>query len=275
MNAKIIISSICILLAICLAFYFYAEWQKQRFDAALPTPPPDETLTPQSGDESLPAAQDTGGHWHGDEWHADDTHLAQDDWEPSTGRPHEAVKPAGLDALDAEDPVARAWAKLDYIADNPFAWGGNADPRTAGLVWQLMPAPDVIADEAHADELTILLYDLAVLRDPRSIETLLAYQGPLLAFRPVGEALVALGPPVVPYLVAYLDESLQAREGYDSASMHLFASLLRAICTQHQAELDGVVKHIVLPKLEQLLAAGFMHNYHEQAVKKSIAWFKQ
>lgn len=40
MNAKILISSICIFLASCLAFYFYAEWQKQRFDAALPVPPP-------------------------------------------------------------------------------------------------------------------------------------------------------------------------------------------------------------------------------------------
>ena len=274
MKPKTLISGLCILLAVCLAIYFYAEWQKQEFDATLPVPP------------EPPAEEQAGGHWHGDEWHADDAHTQDDwqpgdelipsvNWEPSTGRPHEAGKPEEFDKLDPADPVAKAWAKLDEIADNPFAWGGNADPRTAGLVQQLMPPPDVIADEGHADELTDLLYDLAILRDPRSIEAMLAYQGPLLAYRPVGEALVALGPPVIPYLVAYLDESLQAREGYDSASMHLFASLLRAICTQHRAELDGVVKHIVLPKLEQLLAAKFMHNYHEQAVKKSIAWFKQ
>ena len=74
MNAKTLISSICILLAICLAFYFYAEWQKQRFDAALPVPPP-------------PPAQETGGHWHGDEWHTDDAHTGElipgDDWPPN------------------------------------------------------------------------------------------------------------------------------------------------------------------------------------------------
>ena len=77
MNAKTLISSICILLAICLAFYFYAEWQKQRFDAALPVPPP-------------PPAQETGGHWPGDEWHTDDAHTGElipgDDWPPNTPR---------------------------------------------------------------------------------------------------------------------------------------------------------------------------------------------
>ena len=68
------------------------------------------------------------------------------DWQPSTGRPHEAVKPEGFDALDADDPVAKAWAKLDYIADNPFAWGGNADPRTPWLIAQLTPPPVSFGD---------------------------------------------------------------------------------------------------------------------------------
>ena len=44
MNAKTLISSICILLAICLSLYFYAEWQKQRFDAALPMPLPQQAF---------------------------------------------------------------------------------------------------------------------------------------------------------------------------------------------------------------------------------------
>ena len=273
MKPKTLISSICILLAICLAIYFYAEWQKQEFDATLPVPP------------EPPAEEQTGGHWHGDEWHADDAHGQDDwqpgdelipsvDWQPNT-RPHEAAKPGNLGELDAEDPVAKAWAKLDDIADNPFAWGGNADPRTAGLVQQLMPPPDVIADEAHADELTDLLYDLAILRDPRAIETLLAYEGPLLLYRPVGEALIAMGPPVIPYLVAYLDESLQAREGYDYASMASNIGLLAYLCTQHRTELYGIVEHIVLPKLEQLLAAGFLDDYHGPRVKEAVADLKQ
>ena len=279
MNAKIIISSICILLAICLAFYFYAEWQKQRFDAALPTPPPDETLTPQSGDESLPAAQDTGGHWHGDEWHADDTHLAQDDWEPSTGRPHEAIKPAGLDALDADDPVAKAWAKLDYIADNPFAWGGNADPRTAGLIAQLMPPPVELAPEDspedNSEELIELLYHLAMLRDPRAIETFVAYH----CESPIGGAfftdtLVALGPPVVPYLIPYLDEALEAKT-YASRGLLSSLNTLTEIGHRRWADLDGVTEHIILPRLEQMLAEGFLSPGGEDRVQWAIDALKR
>jgi len=274
MNAKIIISSICILLAICLAFYFYTEWQKQRFDAALPTPPPDETLTPQSGDESLPAAQDTGGHWHGDEWHADDTHLAQDDWQPSTGRPHEAVKPEGLDALDADDPVAKAWAKLDELADNPFAWGGNADPRTPGLIAQLMPPPEYLVDEAHGEQVGGLLDELAYLRDPRSIETLTVYEcGDNIGSAPVREALVAMGPSTVPYLIPSLDEALKAKE--DSMGLYVAADVLSQIGAQHRADLDGIIEHIILPKFEQLLANESLSPYGEREVQWAIAALKR
>ena len=271
MNRKLI-AGIIFLIAACVGLHFYVEWEKVRFDAALPTPPPE------------PADEQSGGHWHGDEWHADDAHendtgetelIPSVDWQPSTGRPHEAGKPEGLEELDADDPVAKAWAKLDYIADNPFAWGGNADPRTAGLVQQLMPPPDGIASEAHADEIDILLYRLAELRDPRSIEAILAYEGPLVGHRAAGEALIAMGIPVVPYLVAYLDETLKAREGYDYASMSGHVGLLSYLCRQHRAELDSIVEHIVLPKLEQLLSAGFLDDYHGPRVEKAIARLKR
>ena len=269
MKPKTLISGLCILLAICFAIYFYAEWQKQRFDASLPVPP------------APPADEQPGGHWHDGEWHADDAHdngtggelIPSVDWQPNT-RPHEAGKPQGLDELDAEDPVAKAWAKLDYIADNPFAWGGNADPRTVGLVQQLMPPPDVIADEGHADELTDLLYDLAILRDPRSIEAMLAYEVNLMGYRIVNKTLVAMGPPVVPYLIPYLDEALKARENYGYKHVDYTIEFLFQICTQHRAELDGVVEYIVLPKFKQLLAEGFLDDYHERRVKEAIATLK-
>ena len=280
MNVKTLISAICILLAICLAFYFYTEWQKQRFDAALPTPPPDETLTPQSGDESLPAAQDTGGHWHGDEWHADDTHLAQDDWQPSTGRPHEAVKPEGLADADPEDPVAKAWAKLDYIADNPFAWGGNADPRTPWLIAQLTPPPVSFGDyeggpDDNSEELIVLLEELARLRDPRSIEVFVAYdcESPLSG-APVVEALVAMGPPTVPHLIPYLDRALEAKT-YASQGLLSSLRILRKIGHRRWADLDGVTEHIILPKLEQMLAEGFLSPGGERDVQWAIAALKR
>ena len=193
MNRKLI-AAIGLIIAACIGLYFYTEWEKARFDASLPTPPP-------------PPADEQSGEQQADEL------IPSDDWQPSTGRPHEAVKPEGLDALDADDPVAKAWAKLDYIADNPFAWGGNADPRTAALVQQLMPPPEYLVDEAHGEQVGDLLDELAYLRDPRSIETLTVYEcGDNMGNAPVREALVAMGPSTVPYLIPYLDEALKAKE---------------------------------------------------------------
>ena len=271
MNVKTLISAICILLAICLAIYFWGEWEKARFDAELPTPPPE------------PADEQAGGHWHGDEWHADDAHendtgetelIPSDDWQPSTGRPHEAVKPEGLEELDADDPVAKAWAKLDYLADNPFAWGGTTSPRTAGLVQQLMP-PRSIVHHDDGYELSLLLNELARLRDPRSIETMLAYQcGGDIAIGAIAEALVAIGPPSVPYLIRYLDED------YGDLSImgvHTAAKVLGRIGAQHVAELDGIVAYIILPKLERLIANGSISNWYpvKVTVEEAIARLKR
>ena len=271
MRIKTLISGICILLAICLAIYFYAEWQKARFDAALPVPPPP------------PADPETGGHWHDGEWHADDAHdngtgggelIPSVDWQPSTGRPHEAAKPEGLTDAAPEDPVAKAWAKVDYIAANPFAWGGNSDPRTAGLVQQLMQPINGIESEAHAEEIFGLLNPLARLRDPRSIETLVAYEcGGHIGSAVVLDALVAMGPPVVPYLIPYLDEALEAKRNTTGA--FTAALVLGKIGAQHREELDSIIEHIILPKLEQALVEVPFEYAGTSTVKESIARLKR
>lgn len=261
MNAKTLISAICILIAICLAFYFYAEWEKARFDASLPTPPPE------------PADEQPGGHWHGDEWHGE-PHESQDPWaqQEAVGLP-ELVKPENLDELDADDPIAKAWAKLDYIADNPFAWGGNPDPRTAGLIQQLMPPIMYFESEAYAEEILGLLKELARLRDPRSIETLVVNmcEGPGIS-RPVIDALVAMGPPVVPYLIPYLDEE-------DGMGVYLGPDLLGQIGAQHRRELDDIIEHIILPKLakqlEMALTDPFPVEIRIRGVEEAIARLKR
>ena len=280
MKPKTLISSLCILLAVCFAIYFYVEWEKQRFDASLPVPP------------ALPAEEQSGGHWHGDEWHADDAHENDTgepglvpiiDWQPSTDRPHEAVKPAGLDALDADDPVAKAWAKLDELADNPFAWGGNADPRTPGLIAQLMPPPVELAPEDspedNSEELIELLYHLAMLRDPRAIETFVAYD----CESPIGgafftETLIALGPPIVPHLIPYLDRALEAKTEENPIVLRgLLSSLhtLTEIGHRRWADLDGVTEHIILPRLVQMLAEGFLSPGGEDRVQWAIDALKR
>ena len=272
MNRKLI-AAISLIIAVCIGLYFYAEWEKARFDASLPQLP---------AVEEQQVSEDTGGHWHDGEWHADDAHendtgetelIPSVDWQPSTGRPHEVVKPEGLDELDADDPVAKAWAKLDYIADNPFAWGGNADPGTAALVQQLMP-PRSIVHHDDGYELSLLLNELARLRDPRSIETMLAYQcGDDITIGAINEALVAIGPPSVPYLIRYLDED------YGDLSVpgvHTAAKVLGRIGAQHVAELDGIVAYIILPKLERLIATGSISNWYpvKITVEEAIAHLK-
>ena len=64
MNQKTIVIAIGFLIAFCIGIFFYAEWQKQKFDASLPEPPaPTEVQAAETETE--------GGHWHGDEWHAE------------------------------------------------------------------------------------------------------------------------------------------------------------------------------------------------------------
>ena len=273
-----LIAAIVVIIAACIGLHFWAEWQKQEFDASLPKLPTEEQ-----------AAEETGGHWHSDEWHADDAHENDTgepglvpivDWEPSMGRPHEAVKPEGLDALDADDPVAKAWAKLDEIADNPFAWGGNADPRTPGLIAQLTPPPVSFGDyeggpDDNSEELIVLLEELARLRDPRSIEVFVAYdcESPLSG-APVVEALVAMGPPTVPHLIPYLDRALEAKT-YASQGLLSSLGILTGIGHRRWADLDGVTEHIILPRLKQMLAEGFLSPYGEREVQWAIAALKR
>lgn len=245
MNRKLIVAIIVIIASVCIGLHFYVEWEKARFDASLPTPPPEPT------DELIPSIA----------------------WQPSASKPHEAVKPEGLETLDADDPVAKAWAKLDYIADNPFAWGGNADPRTAALVQQLMPPPEYLVDEAHGEQVGDLLDELAYLRDPRSIETLTAYEcGDNMGSAPVREALVAMGPSTVPYLIPYLDEALKAKE--DSMGLYVAADVFSQIGAQHRADLNGIIEHIILPKFAQLLANESLSPYGKERVKEAIAHLK-
>ena len=63
---RTLIAAIGLILAFCIGIFFYAEWQKQKFDASLPEPPaPTEVQAAETETET------EGGHWHGDEWHAE------------------------------------------------------------------------------------------------------------------------------------------------------------------------------------------------------------
>ena len=284
MNKKLI-AVIVIILAACLAVHFYAEWEKARFDASLSEPPAPTEV--QAAETETDDRHTEAGHWHGDEWHADDAHAQDDelipsvDWQLNT-QPHEAVKPEGLDTLDTDDPVAKAWAKLDELAENRFAWGGSTSPQTLGLIAQLTPTVEYFATEGDAEVVGDLLDELARLRDPRSIETLIEYQceGNILT-GDVTQALIAMGPPVIPHLVPYLDSMGEAEastlftDNAGTVGMHIAVKVLSQIGVQHRADLDGIVEHIILPKLEELHANDAIMYPIAMGIKQAVARLKR
>ncbi len=64
MNRKTLGIAIAILIAFCAGIYFWAEWQKQKFDASLPKPPAVEQQQDTATDD---VTEDTAaGHWKPD-----------------------------------------------------------------------------------------------------------------------------------------------------------------------------------------------------------------
>ena len=148
---------------------------------------------------------------------------------------------------ELSDPVAAAWARLEYISQNPQQWGELSLEATE-LIAQLIPTR-TISTEAEMEEVIGLLEKLGELQDPRSAEIFINYflkSG--LWGKPMKEALIAIGPPSVPLLIPLLDtDRLLGRL--------IAAKLLGIIGSEHHQELGGVVEHIILPKLKKLVTS--------------------
>ena len=95
--------------------------------------------------------------------------------------PH-ALEPAAEDEEDPTeqpvDPVAAAWARLEYISQNPHEWG-EFSPEAAELMAQLTPTWvfDEADGEGPAEDAFKLLKKLAAFQDPRSAEVIANYIG--------------------------------------------------------------------------------------------------
>ena len=147
------------------------------------------------------------------------------------------------------DPVAAAWACLEYITQNPQQWG-ELSPEAAELMEQLTPLWRIKTGHA-TEEAIVLLEELGKLRDPRSAEIFVNYlnEGGIWV-RYVEAALIAIGPPSVPLLVPVLDDN----GGFSNSFKRKRAvKLLGIIGSEYQEELGGAVEYIILPKLEQLV----------------------
>ena len=213
------------------------EVEKPTAEAPVPkSPPPGETHE--------------SGHWHGDEWHSELHETPALVESPPVSDAGAVSVPSSVQIPDGiTDPdVLAAWQQLDYIAKNPFDWGGHASDRALELMDELTPMW-IINDHGDGEELIMTLDLLAEERDPRSAELLLMYQlDSPVSGRPINEALVAMGPAAVPAVIARLNP-----EEADEVS---FASIIRnvvvPIVEQHRSELGGIVDYIILPRLEAI-----------------------
>ena len=149
------------------------------------------------------------------------------------------------------DPVAAAWAHLEYITQNPQQWG-RFSPEATELMEQLTPTWRTKTGQP-TEEAIVLLEELGKLRDPRSAEIFVDYlnEGGIWV-RYVEAALIAIGPPSVPPLVSCLEDNESFLSFFKRKRA---AKLLGIIGSEYQQELGGAVKYIILPKLEQLVTS--------------------
>ena len=220
--------------------------------------------------ETAPPVGDTsqGGHWHGDEWHAD-PHETHDPPAVSVGKSYipegVAVTPDFPPVDPTQDPVEAAYKRLEYIKNNPYAWGGVHSERATELIAQLMP-PQKLRDHAHGDEMYEMIVELIAQNDPRAGEVLISIlcEGSM-GSRLMDDALVAIGPPAVPYILSYFEKGVA--EG-GRMSPEIFDSLGH-IGALYRGDLGGIVDHLIIPKLEVIAADEDAEIYDTPAQRRA------
>ena len=188
-----------------------------------------------------------GGHVHEDGTFHAEPHAAEDTPAAQyTASPGAATKPDFPLVAEGDDPVEAAYKRLEYIKNNPYAWGGVHSERATELIAQLMPPP-VLIDEGHGEAVGMLIDELIAQGDPRAAEVLITNicEGYVAGWS-MFDGLVAIGPPAVPYILPYL------REGNEWAGMA--AQFLSRIAVAHSADLGGITKHIIIPKIAEIAA---------------------
>ena len=121
-----------------------------------------------------------------------------------------------------------------------------------------MPPP-VLIDEGHGEEVYALMEELIAQGDPRAAEVIITtICDGSMSSRDMYDALVAIGPPAVPYILPYL-EKVMVQGGYVPASV--FRSLT-SIAAAHRDDLGGIVEHILIPKFTTIAADEDFSHYH-------------
>ncbi len=238
-----------------MAVWQYTELQQYKKDAA----EADKLLEQRQNQQQTPEGVADGDldMSHPDfHVHEDGTpHIGTHD-EPKVEytAPEGAVTKPDFPKIDPnEDPVKAAYKRLEYIKNNPYAWGGVHSERATELIDQLMTSsgPIRLIDHNHGDEVIGQIEELCEQGDPRAAAVLIAHMcdGDTVG-RVMFDTLAEIGPPAVPYILPYLEKGME-QGGY--IRMAVFKSL-GLIGDQYRDDLDGIVDHIIIPKLEVIAA---------------------
>ena len=192
------------------------------------------------------------GTFHAEPHAAEDTPAAQ-----YTTPPGAATKPDFPPVAEGDDPVEAAYKRLEYIKNNPYAWGGVHSERATELIAQLMPPP-VLIDEGHGEAVYALIDELIAQDDPRAAEVLITNicEG-YISGRSMYDALVAIGPPSVPYVLPYLEEVV-AQGGYVRIAVF---RVLTDITVAHRDDLVGITEHLIIPKFAEIAVDKDFEHY--------------
>ena len=176
--------------------------------------------------------------------------------------PEPAVQDGEDPTVQPADPEAAAWARLEYISQNPQEWG-EFSPEAAELMAQLTPTL-AMDSEGQGEEAIELLDQLTKFQDPRSPKILVNYLLSGVSGKPMTEALIAIGPPSAPLLIPLLDTNA------DLAGRLTAPRVLCVIGSEYRQELGGAVEYILLPKLEQM-ATSDPHPRVRQYASEAVA----
>lgn len=179
---------------------------------------------------------------------------------PKPAEEEEEIPPV---PAEPADPVIAAWARLEYISQNPQEWG-EFSPEAAELMAQLTPTW-AMGSEGEGEEAIELLDQLTRFQDPRSPEILVNYLLSGVSGKRMTETFIAIGPPSVPLLIPLLDTNA------DLAGRLKAPRILGVIGSEYRQELGGAVEYIILPKLEKLATSDpipKVRQYASEAIAK-------
>ncbi len=218
-------------------------------------PPPAEPEFEWDGHEGHSDHGDHAGH----EDHADKVPIEGDvEDDTAKGRvPEGAVTTPDFSSVPKDDdPVKAAYKRLEYIKNNPYAWGGVHSERATELIDQLMTesGPIRFIDHNHGDEVSEQIAELCRQGDPRAAGVLIAHMSDGdISWTLMDDALAAIGPPAVSYILPYLEKGMKEKDRDIMISWEIFDSLTR-IGVQHRGDLGGILDHIIIPKFEAIAA---------------------